>query len=91
MAADYSGVIENWEVGIAFVGDPKNLNAPTPWWIIDNKLMKYFNPSVLCFAPHTLKAGQSMTLRYRALVHPGRWDAARLRAEADRYVKRKSR
>jgi hypothetical protein len=85
-AADYSGVIENREVGIAFVGDPNNLNAPTPWWIIDNKLMKYFNPSVLCFAPHTLKAGQSMTLRYRALVHPGRWDAARLRAEADRYT-----
>jgi hypothetical protein len=87
IAADYSGVIENREVGIAFVGHPKNLNAPTPWWIIDNKLMKYFNPSVLCFGAHTLKAGESMTLRYRGLIHPGRWDAERLRTEADRYVK----
>lgn len=86
-AADYSGVLESREAGIAFVDNPKNPNAPSPWWIIDFKAMKYFNPSVLCFAPHTLKAGQSMTLRYRALVHFGRWDAERLRAEANRYTK----
>ncbi len=86
-AADYSGVIENKEVGIAFVDHPKNLNAPSPWWIIDNKAMKYLNPSVLGNAPHTLKAGESMTLRYRALVHSGRWDAERLRAETARYSK----
>ena len=86
-AADYSGVLEGREAGIAFVDNPKNLNAPSPWWIIDFKAMKYFNPSVLCYAPYTLKAGQSMTLRYRALVHMGRWDSERLRAEAERYAK----
>jgi hypothetical protein len=86
-AADYSGSIDNRVVGIAFVDHPKNLNAPSPWWVIDLKAMKYFNPSVLCYAPYTLKAGKSMTLRYRAMAHPGRWDRARLRAEAERYGK----
>jgi hypothetical protein len=88
IAADYSGTVDNKVVGIAFLDHPKNLNAPSPWWIIDNKKnMKYFNPSVLCFGPHTLKAGQGMTLRYRAIMHFGRWDAERLLAESERYVK----
>jgi hypothetical protein len=86
-AADYSGSVENQVVGIALVDDPGNLNAPSPWWIIDNEHMKFFNPSVLEYGPHTLKAKQIMTLRYRAIVHPGRWDAERLRREADRYLK----
>jgi Methane oxygenase PmoA len=86
-AADYSGSVENQVVGIAYLDNPKNLNAPTPWYIEDNRRMKFFNPSVLEYGPHTLKAGESMTLRYRAILHFGRWDAGRLRAEVDRYVK----
>jgi Methane oxygenase PmoA len=86
-AADFSGVLENREVGFTFLDHPGNLNAPSPWWIIDQKAMKYFNPSVLGSAPHTLKAGQSMTLRYRALVHFERWNADRLQAELKRYAK----
>jgi hypothetical protein len=48
--------------------------------------MRYFSPALLCYGPHTLKAGTAMTLRYRVVVHPGRWDAARLRRESLRYV-----
>ena len=65
------------------------VRAPS-WLKVTHKFLgggKYFNPSVLCYGPHTLKAGQSMTLRYRAMMHFGRWDAERLRVEADRYVK----
>lgn len=87
IAADYSGIVENRELGIAILDNPKNLNAPSPWWIIDNKNMKYLNPAVLGTGPHTLKAGESMTLRYRAITHFGRWDAGRLRAESARYLK----
>ncbi len=86
IAADYSGKVGDRVVGIAFVDHPSNLNSPSPWWIIDNKQMKYFNPSVLEFGPHTLPARQSLTLRYRALVHAGRWDPARLRVEAQRFA-----
>jgi hypothetical protein len=87
LAADYSGTLEDREIGIAFLDAPGNLNSPSPWWIIDLKAMKYFSPAVLCFQPHTLKGGQAMTLRYRALVHPGRWDAGRLRRESEQYAR----
>lgn len=88
MAADYSGKIGDWVVGIAFLDHPDNLASPSPWWIIDNpKGMKYINPAVLGAGPHTLKSGQRMTLRYRAIVHPERWDAKRLRDESERYIK----
>ncbi len=87
MAADYSGTLDNREVGIAFLDLPTNLNSPSPWYIINLKAMKYFSPAVLCFKSHTLKAGQEMTLRYRVLMHPGRWDAERLRRESDEYIK----
>lgn len=90
MAADYAGIVDDRMVGIAFLDHPNNLNSPSPWWIIDNpRGMKYFNPSVLGFSPHTLKAKQTLTLRYRAIVHFDSWDAKRLRIEIDRYIKGK--
>jgi hypothetical protein len=85
-ATDYSGTLENQEIGIAMVDHPGNLNAPSPWYIIDNKQMKYFSPAVLCYGRHTLKAGATMTLRYRVIAHPGRWNADRLRAQAERFA-----
>ena len=87
IAADYAGTLENQAIGIAMVDHPRNLNSPSPWWIIDNKAMKYFSPAVLCYGAHTLKAGKAMTLRYRVIVHPGRWNAERLREEADSFEK----
>lgn len=86
IAADYTGTLENREIGIAMLDHPKNLNSPSPWWIIDNKAMKYFSPAVLCYGPHILKAGEEMTLRYRVLIHPGRWDEKRLLVEEKRFV-----
>ena len=47
--------------------------------------MSFFTPAVLCFEPLTLRAGEAILLRYRVLVHPDRWDAARLRTEAARF------
>jgi len=49
-----------------------NLNAPTPLYIVQT--MGYFSPAVIQRPSHTLPAGESMTLRYRAFVHPQRWD-----------------
>jgi hypothetical protein len=83
---DYSGIIEGREAGIAILDHPKNLNAPSPWYAINEPVMHYFSPAVLCYRPYTLKAGKSLTLRYRVLVHPGYWDADRLRQECQRYA-----
>ena len=38
--------------------------------------MSFFSPAVLCYEPITLQAGERLTLRYRVIVHPGRWNPA---------------
>jgi len=86
-AMDYSGVVGGKPAGITILDHPANLNAPSPWYIIIAKPMSYFSPAVLCYGPHTLKAGESLTLRYRVLVHPGRWNADRLKQEVARFAR----
>jgi len=83
-AMDYAGIIDKREAGIAILDHPENRNAPSPWYAINDKTMRYFSPAFLCYKPHTIKAGQSLNLRYRLIVHPGRWDANRLHAESAR-------
>ena len=85
-ALDYSGVIDGRAAGVAIVDHPQNLNAPSPWYAINDGAMYYFSPAVLCYGPYTLKAGQSFTLRYRVVAHPERWDLQRLRGEVERYT-----
>jgi len=85
-AMDYNGTINGQPVGIAICDHPDNLNQPTPWYAIRSKSMSYFSPAVICYGPYTLPAGKSFTLRYRVIVHPGRWDADRLRAEYKQFA-----
>ncbi len=87
-AMDYSGKFAaNPNVtGVAIFDHPENLNAPTPWYVIKSEVMSFFTPAVICYGPHTLPAGESLTLRYRVYVHPGRWDAAKLREEWEAYL-----
>jgi type 1 glutamine amidotransferase len=88
LAMDYSGVIEKLEAGIAILDHPANLNSPSPWYAIYNSNMSYFSPAVICYHPYSLKADQSLSLRYRVVVHPGRWTPEQLRAAEDRYAAR---
>ena len=88
-AMDYAGILDQREMGIAILDHPDNLHSPSPWYVIRNDSMRYFSPAVLCFQPYTLKAGQSLRLRYRVRIHPGRWDAEHLRAETERYTRLK--
>ncbi len=76
---DYSGIVGGQAAGIAIIEHPDNLNAPTTWYSIDSSF-KYFSPAVIFQQPHTLKPGESMTLRYRVFIHPERWNATALRA-----------
>jgi hypothetical protein len=86
LAMDYHGLIGGRPVGMAICDHPGNLNHPTPWYAIRSSSMTYFSPAVICYGPHTLEAGDRFTLRYRVVVHPGRWDAQRLRAEYERFA-----
>ena len=84
-ALDYSGLLDGRPVGVAIIDHPQNPRVPTPWYVIRSSEMSFFTPAVICYGPLTLPPGGSITLRYRVIVHPGRWDAARLRQEYERF------
>lgn len=52
---------------------PSNLRYPAKWYVAEG--MPYFSPSVIHDAPHTIKAGKSLRLQYRLVVHPSAMDA----------------
>jgi len=89
LAMDYSGLFDGCVAGIAILDCVSNLNRPSPWYAISGNPMHYFSPAVICYHPHTLKAGQQLCLRYQVIVHPGRWSADQLRqaSEHDTPVK----
>ena len=84
-AIDYSGLIGGQSVGVAFLDHPSNPRHPTPWYLIRSPVMGYINAALLNDEPLTLAAGKSLALRYRLIVHLGRWDAERLQTAADDF------
>jgi hypothetical protein len=84
-AVDYSAVFGGDAAGAAMLDHPLNPRAPTPWYVIRSAEMSFFTPAFLCFKPLKLPRGAKLALRYRVIVHPGRFDAARLKAESDRF------
>lgn len=84
-AMDYSGLVDGEPAGVAILDHPANPRSPTPWYVVRSEPMSFFTPAVLCYGPMSLRAGESFILRYRILVHSGRWDAARLRKEYERF------
>jgi hypothetical protein len=85
-AFDYSGRFEDGEGGIAMLNDPGNPVVPAPWYATDNGGLKFFNAALLEYRPYTLKPGQTLTLRYRVIVHSGRWGAEQLRGALEKFV-----
>ena len=85
-AMDYSGVVDEHEAGIAILDFPGNLNSPSPWYAIADGSFRFFTPAVICYQPYTLKAGQTLALQYRVVVHSGRWSLETLREASSRYV-----
>jgi hypothetical protein len=84
-ALDFSGTIGDRTAGVAFLDCNSNLNAPTPWYVVNRASWYYISPAVLTFQPETLQAGEGFTLRYRVAAHPGRWTTEQLRLAADHY------
>ncbi len=85
---DFAGrTADGRDVGIAMFDDPDNVRHPSPWFVIaDPKVpFGYFSPGILFDKPLTLSAGQTLTLRYRILVHQGRADTGVLESEWKRF------
>ena len=53
---------------------PENLRHPARWYMVPK--MSYMSPAVIHDGPHTIKAGETLRLRYRAIVYPDTLDAA---------------
>ena len=85
---DYSGLVDGAPAGIAIVDHPSNPRSPTPWYVISSPGFSWFTPALLCYEPLALRAGETFVIRYRVLVHRGRWDADRLQKEAARFAAR---
>ena len=91
---DYSGVIEDKTVGIAFMDHPTNLRHPT-WWHARQYGLVAANP----FGIHafdgqpagtgklTVPAGESITLRYRLIFHEGDAQQAKIAEQFERFVR----
>lgn len=84
-AVDYSGLLDGQAAGVAILDHPANPRAPTPWYVIRSAEMNFFTPAILCYEPMTLRPGDRLALRYRVLVHRGRWGAARLQSEHKKF------
>jgi methane monooxygenase PmoA-like len=89
LGLDFSGVIAGREAGIALLDHPRNLNAPTPWYIVmdQEKPFGFSEAALIYYKPVRLAAGEGFRLRYRVTVHEGRWDAERLRSAQAQFVK----
>ena len=87
-AADYSGRIDGAEAGVAFLDHPANPRYPTRWYAIVNPAssFNFLNSAWIQLQPFELAANESFGLRYRVLVHPERWDAARLETEQKKFA-----
>lgn len=84
---DYHAVIDKKgrTAGVTIFDHPDNLRHPSPWYISFGG-MPYFSPAPIFHKPYTLSAGDSFTLRYRILVHPGRGDRQVLEREYKEFA-----
>jgi hypothetical protein len=83
---DFSGVIGGNEVGMTMLDHPQNPNSPSPWYAINDGTMCFFSPAFLANKPQSLAPAQTLSLRYRVIIHPGRWTADQVRLAAEAYA-----
>ncbi len=81
---DYTGPVDGETVGIAFMSHPKSFRS-VPRWHVRTYGLFAVNPFGQHDFPHheaakqgavTIKEGDSITLRYRVLLHRGKTDSA---------------
>ena len=84
--ADFSGPSKPGPVaGITVFDHPGNPRHSTLWYL--NESLTYFSPALIYKQPMTLKAGATMRLRYRILVHEGQGAKSTLDAEFSNFAK----
>jgi len=71
---DFARTDTGREGGIAILDHPENPRHPAPSFIVldPSRPFVYYSPALLFNEPYRLKAGESVSLAYRIVVHPGR-------------------
>jgi hypothetical protein len=90
---DYYGPLNGKTVGIAIMDHTENPRHPTTWHARDYGLccanpfgLSYFEKKPRGAGNMEIKAGESITFKYRVLVHKGTSEAAALETQYKRYV-----
>ena len=90
---DYSGEVDGEPLGIAIFDSPANIKHPTYWHARDYGLFAAnpFGEHDFCHDTRrdgsvTIAKGESLTLRYRVLIHHGDAARARIAAAYDAYA-----
>jgi len=86
--ADYNGKFGEREVGVAMLDHPANPRYPGRWYaaVSPKKPFCFFNAAWLQLKPYELPAHEKLMLQYRVVIHPGRWDSAKLVAEETKFA-----
>lgn len=90
---DYYGPVEGHTIGIAILNHPSSFRSPTYWHVRDYGLfaanpfgLHHFKGIETHEGEYTLPAGESMTLRYRAIFHQGDAQEAGIAEAYSRYA-----
>lgn len=73
--------------GLAIFDHPDNPRYPTPWYGNNQPGYYFVNAAFLFEKPMQLPEGDTLTLRYRVLVHDGVWEQGQLQDAYDAYLK----
>ena len=91
---DYHGPVDGETVGIAMMNHPSSFRFPTHWHVRTYGLfaanpfgLHNFQNSDDVDGSHTLEPGQSMTFRYRVLIHKGDEKEGRVADAYGQYAK----
>jgi hypothetical protein len=93
---DISGTIQDditKSAGITIFDHDKNPRHPVPGYVINSEnndwpRFVYTNPGFLYNSAYTIKAGESLKLRYRVLVHDGIGNIKELNNVFNNYIKK---
>jgi len=86
---DLSGTLDGGieqQGGVAILDHRQNIRHPSPWYGGTEQYQNYLNAAFLFHEPLEVEEGETLSFRYRVIVHDGVWDQNRLAAEYDKYT-----
>lgn len=89
---DYTGPVDGKTVGIAILNHPDSFRYPTTWHVRDYGLFAanpfgYHDFGRPESGDYTIPQGQSITFRYRVILHEGDTETARIAAAFEAYAR----